>query len=168
LRCKVTCGRVEGCYTLPLSLCTLAPERRTPIGFDCTIDIGIGNRTHRVSKDVKRSQSTTVKSASPDMPSLSPPPTARNPAPSQPQLAKPVLTNCSTSSLRSQSKIHESEADARLLNRGVSPAPAFGGKRRVGKVNLGLKAREWAVLSLVCVLGAGVRLWNLGWPNSVV
>ena len=66
----------------------------------------------------------------------------------------------------------ESEADAKLRDRDLYPPPsevaAFGGRRRMGKVDLGLRKREWVILGVVSVLGAFIRLWKLGYPTSVV
>ncbi|ORX40287.1 putative Dolichyl-phosphate-mannose--protein mannosyltransferase 2 [Kockovaella imperatae] len=67
----------------------------------------------------------------------------------------------------------ESDADTKLRDRDLYPPPtvdvaSFGGRRRVGKVDLGLKRREWVILAIVSVLGAFIRLWRLSYPTSVV
>ena len=64
----------------------------------------------------------------------------------------------------------ESDADMRLRERDASTwpsKPAFGG-RKMGKTELGLRKREWVILSGVCLLAAGVRLYRLDYPHSVV
>lgn len=105
------------------------------------------------------------------MPSLSPPPTSR--ITTQPTLAPSLTTKTSQPSLRTKPSgtgFVEADADARLRDRDDSPTvqPAFGGKRRVGKVDLGLRRREWVIVSVVCLIGAFVRLHHLSWPTSVV
>lgn len=105
------------------------------------------------------------------MPSLSPPPTNRVPL-SQPTLAQPVTSKTTFHTLSGQtsnSNSRDSDADAKLRDRGDSPSiQAFGGKRRAGKVGLGMKPREWTILVALTVLGSFIRMYRLGWPTSVV
>jgi hypothetical protein len=132
------------------------------------------------------------------MPSISPSPgsgpTRRGPAHklSNPSLSAAQTTLSTASALPSTSsaasapgqpgapfvpfkekEIKESEADARLRDRGIDPETwpskvAFGGKRRVGGSTGKLRRREWIVLGVICLVGAGVRLWRLWQPSSVV
>ena len=75
---------------------------------------------------------------------------------------------------RTPSPMKDADADTRLRDRGLYPPPsnvdtaAFGGRRRAGKVDLGMRRREWIILGAVCVLGAFIRLWRLSYPTSVV
>ena len=79
-------------------------------------------------------------------------------------MSQPSLTSRS-----SNTNLKESDADTRLRDRGSSPSvQPFGGRRRVGKVDLGLRRREWIILGLVTLLGSFVRLYRLSWPTSVV
>lgn len=105
------------------------------------------------------------------MPSLSPPPTNR--IQTQPSLAAPLASTATShhtlTSRSSNPNLKESDADARLRDRGNSPSgPAFGGRRRIGRVDLGLRRREWIILGVVTLLGSFVRLHKLSWPTSVV
>lgn len=69
----------------------------------------------------------------------------------------------------SGSSLRESDADARLRHK--EDGPAFGGRRgsntRAGAL-LGLRKREWVILSAVCIIASFVRLWDLATPTSVV
>ncbi|EKC98887.1 hypothetical protein A1Q2_06858 [Trichosporon asahii var. asahii CBS 8904] len=67
----------------------------------------------------------------------------------------------------------ESDADAKLRNKDdgpVSTSTSFSMRRRGDRAGgkLGLRRREWILLGAVTIVACFVRLWNLGWPTSVV
>jgi hypothetical protein len=121
------------------------------------------------------------------MPSISPPPggipTRRgpthklsNPSLSAPQQSGFTASYTPTRDRDEKPRSKESLADTRLHERGHGPiksvstsGPAFGGPRRGSMRGEGkLRRREWLILAGVMVVAAGVRLWRLWQPTSVV
>ncbi|GFZ45426.1 hypothetical protein JCM24511_03152 [Saitozyma sp. JCM 24511] len=116
------------------------------------------------------------------MPSISPPPggtTRRGPTHklSNPSLSAPQASTFTASYVPNRDEKprgKESLADTRLHERDHGPikstsGPAFGGPRRGSMRGEGkLRRREWLILGGVMVVAAGVRLWRLWQPTSVV
>ena len=110
------------------------------------------------------------------MPSLSPPPLKqRTSAPKLTTSSSSVITSAAPITTKATANSNlESEADARLRDpqwptrSSSSSSTAFGGKRRSGRTDMGLKQREWVILAGIMVVGCGVRFYKIGWPTSVV